>query len=193
MDTTLALPTASDLRGWTLTQFIGDGATAIVYRVDPPTYGKPASSTTTPLSATTMVMKIVPFYRSSRTTKPFKGVQERFAIESHMATWSGSIGMGPRVIASWTTPRFGFIVMEEWDMTLTQWKRRNAMSLPENTMETVRKLIKRAKRAGHCDIKDANIVLRTAPHDDGSIMQVGIIDWGKVSVKPRILKYAIAS
>lgn len=79
--------------------------------------------TTPSSSSASYVIKVVPFYRSQRSQKPTPHVMQRFAIEQKMCAWSGMIGLGPRLISTWTTSRWGFIVMEQWDMTLAEWKR----------------------------------------------------------------------
>lgn len=227
------------------------------------------------------VIKIVPFYRSQRSKKPILNVMKRFAIEQKMCAWSGMIGLGPQLVSTWTTSRWGFIVMEQWDMTLAEWKKSHrihssfhlgnnssvdVLSLPssvlhemdmdsttmahvgdmmshtgstlldfvdysvstvdtrrqspEHTVTTtapadfeistrqlkaqvssallfctsnaptkaVQAIVSLAKWAGHRDLKDSNIVVKLDRKNPNHLAQVGIIDWDKVSIRPRLLK-----
>lgn len=240
------LPSDADLRGWTLLDECGDGRTGTVYGV------RPSASIVTDMadnaqavdeawsldqennvhsgpappmspSSSRYVVKIVPFYRSSRAKVPLKGIMQRFAVEQKMATWSGRQGLGPRVVTTWRTERWGFIVMEQWDMTLSDWKRQhrihrslhdgnghlesendnhslgahsfsgsNAHSSHCTTVEDVRQklrhVVSMAKRAGHRDIKDANIMVCVDPKDSRVVCRVGVIDWDKVDPQANILK-----
>lgn len=193
----MCTPTKEDLNGWNLIKMIGEGKTATVWRTcfccdEGLPRGSSVCSKSTQDGKRTVV-KIIPFAgitasssRSKLSVAKLRIAKSKFEKQTKLATQSGVRGLGPLVIDTWTTDRYGFIVMEEWDVTLAEWKRKHKIlhSIKHHLEPSIHaklKLVKQqARRLGHNDVHAGNIVLRLDPKHPEHILDIGVIDWDKV-------------
>ena len=139
-------------KGFRFSRILGSGTSGTVYEAFPP--GKST-------------------HRGGVAIKVQKADDESFADETRLARQMSKLGVGPRVLDSWEADGVGFLVTDQWDMSLWDYFHKQKQlgivpSLPPHLVFKLEVLIRRLHEAGivHGDILEKNILVRTAPTAD---------------------------